>query len=209
MPKGYFIPFTAKQEQQLKDEYLCKPVKRLAVELNASYGRIMRFLDKNGLKIPPELKEKRQLDSRKKKGCVPFNKGMRQSEYMTEESIIKSRKYIFKKYNKPHNTSHDGAIRIRKDKSGRLYKFIRIRKSVWVEYHRYIWEKHNGEIKNGKIISFKDGDTLNCDITNLEIISRIENMYRNSKHNYPKEIIPSLVLSKKLETKIKEIEDGK
>jgi hypothetical protein len=35
-----------------------------------------------------------------------------------------------------------------------------------------------------------------------------ENMYRNSKHNYPKEIIPSLTLNKFLENKINELEDA-
>ena len=44
MPKGYYIPFTKEQEQKIKDEFLLKPVKRLADELGATYGRIMRFL---------------------------------------------------------------------------------------------------------------------------------------------------------------------
>jgi len=34
------------------------------------------------------------------------------------------------------------------------------------------------------VIRFKDGNTLNCDINNLECISRVENMNRN--RNYEK-----------------------
>ena len=71
------------REQKIKDEFLLKPVKRLAGELNTSYGRIMRFLKRNGLEIPKTLIEQRKLDSRKKKGNIPFNKGKKQVEYMT------------------------------------------------------------------------------------------------------------------------------
>jgi hypothetical protein len=130
MPKGYFKPFTKKQEQKIKDEFLLKPVKRLARELGCTYGRIMRFLKKNNLEIPKALIEKRKLDSRKKKGDVPFNKGKKQIDYMTNEAIERSKKTRFKKGNKPHNANPqgNGAIVLRKDVSGRFYKYIRIKK---------------------------------------------------------------------------------
>lgn len=45
MPKGYYTPFTKKQEQKIKDEFLLKSVKKIA------HVRIMMFLKKNDLKI--------------------------------------------------------------------------------------------------------------------------------------------------------------
>lgn len=208
MPRGYFTPFTELQKQQIKDEYLTKPVKRLANELGCTGGRIMRFLKRNGLEIPKAIIEKRKRDSQKKKGDIPFNKGLKRKDYMSASSIEKVKRTQFKKGNKPHNTKFDGAIVARKDSSGISYKYIRIEKGVWQLLHRHIWQQVHGEIPDGYLVAFKDGNTENVNIENLELISMTENMYRNSKHNYPKEIIPSLTLNKLLENKINELEDA-
>lgn len=204
MPKGYYTPFTKEQENQIKDEFLLKPVKQLANDLNTTYGRIMRFLKKNNLEIPKELIEQRKLDSRKKKGHIPFNKGKKQVDYMTAEAIERTKKTRFKKGNSPHNTNKkgDGAVVTRIDSSGRSYKYIRIKKGVWGLYHRKIWEKVNGKIPDNHLVVFKDGNTENTNIENLELITNTENMYRNSKQNYPKQLIPALVLNKQLENKL-------
>jgi hypothetical protein len=208
MPRGYFTPFTELQKQQIKDEYLTKPVKRLANELGCTGGRIMRFLKRNGLEIPKAIIEKRKRDSQKKKGDIPFNKGLKRKDYMSASSIEKVKRTQFKKGNKPHNTKFDGAIVARKDSSGVAYKYIRIEKGVWQLLHRHIWQQVHGEIPDGYLVAFKDGNTENVNIENLELISMTENMYRNSKHNYPKEIIPSLTLNKFLENKINELENA-
>lgn len=211
MPKGYFVPFTKQQEQKIKDEFLLKPIKRLADELNTTYGRIMRFLKKNDLEIPKALIEQRKLDSRKKKGDVPFNKGKKQTDYMTIGAIKRTKKTRFKKGSEPHNTNPkgNGAIVIRQDTSERSYKYIRIKKGVWELYHRIVWEKANGKIPDNHLVVFKDGNTENTTIENLELITMTENMYRNSKHNYPNEIIPSLTLNKQLENKLNTLQNGK
>ena len=41
-----------------------------------------------------------------------------------------------------------------------------------------VWQDINGEIPEGMIVVFKD-DKLNCDISNLEMITREENLIRN------------------------------
>lgn len=204
MPKGHFMPFTKQQEVKIKNEFLLKPVKRLADEVGATYGRIMRFLKKNGLEIPKEVIEKRKKDSQKRKGDVPFNKGKKQIDYMSSEAIKRTQKTRFKKGNEPHNTNPkgDGAIVTRKDTEEISYKYIRISKGVWDLYHRVVWKRVNGKIPKNHLIIFKDGNTENTSIENLKLISMTENMYRNSKHNYPKEIIPSLILLKQLKTKL-------
>ena len=209
MPKGKFTPFTREQEEYIKREYLNKPVKQLANDVNCSFGRIMRFLKKNDLEIPRSVIEKRIQDSRRQKGCVPFNKGKKQIEFMSKEAIEKTKATRFKKGNIPHNTKGaNGVISIRQDSSGRFYKHIRLEKGIWELYHRVLWEKHNGSIPKDMIVAFKDQDSLNVTIENLELISKEENMYRNSKMNYPKEIIPSMVLVNKLDKQLNNLENG-
>jgi hypothetical protein len=46
---------------------------------------------------------------------------------------------------------------------------------------RKIYENHYGEIPKGHIIIHIDGDRYNDDISNLEAISRAENLKRNLK----------------------------
>jgi hypothetical protein len=209
MPKGKFTPFTREQEKYIKREYLNKPVKQLANDVNCSFGRIMRFLKKNDLEIPRSVIEKRIQDSRRKKGDVAFNKGKKQTEFMSKEAIERSKATWFKKGHIPHNTkAGNGTISIRQDSSGRYYKHIRVEKGVWELYHRFLWEQERGAIPNHMIVAFKDQDSLNVSIENLELISKEENMYRNSKMNYPKEIIPSMVLVNKLDKQLNNLENG-
>ncbi len=60
------------------------------------------------------------------------------------------------------------------------YKYICTAIGKWELYHRYLWQQTHGAIPQGHCIWFKDGDTMNCSIENLECISRKENRYRNS-----------------------------
>lgn len=202
------IPFTDEQEAKVLTEYLKTPIKTLAREMKITEGRIRRYLERNNLTIPKEIVEQRKADSRFKKGEKAHNKGLKQSEYMSPEAIRKTAKTRFKKGNIPHNTRTDGTISIREDKTGRLYKYIRVSKGEWELYHRYLWEKANGPIQEDEIVAFKDGDTNNVTLDNLELISMAENMLRNSRHNYPSEIIPTMVLVNKLENKIKNLQNG-
>lgn len=43
-----------------------------------------------------------------------------------------------------------------------------------IRLHRYVWEKHNGEIPKGYHIHHKDHNKFNNDISNLELISASE-----------------------------------
>lgn len=123
-----------------------------------------------------------------KKGDKPPNKGKKQTDYMSYEAIERTKATRFKKGNKPHNTREDATISARKDKTGRTYLYYRISLGKWVLYHRWLWEQKYGEIPPEKHLVFKDGDSTNVTLDNLELITRKENMKRNSLHNYPDEI---------------------
>lgn len=52
-------------------------------------------------------------------------------------------------------------------------------KNGWVLKSHYIWEKHNGKIPKNHCIVFKDGNMLNCDINNLELIDYTDKIIFN------------------------------
>ena len=144
-----------------------------------------------GVKKSPEfmLEQNRRLGAklgdlgkghRFKKGHVPMNKGMKMEEYMSAEAIERTKATRFKKGNVPHNTLWNGAITIRKDSGGQHYVWIRLAKAEWQEYHRYQWEKHYGPIPEDHLVTFKDGNSLNCTPENLQLVTRIEHLDRNT-----------------------------
>jgi hypothetical protein len=115
-----------------------------------------------------------------KKGHVPANKGKK----MPKEVYEKAKRTMFKPGRKPHNTKQKGDISIRVDKTGRSYKYIKISDGNWELLHRHLWKKQHGPIPRKHVLIFKDGDSLNCSLNNLQLITMAENMQRN--RNYEK-----------------------
>lgn len=169
-----------KEDKFIKANYLTMPVKRIATKLNRSGTAVDIALKRLGLVIPKEIIEQRKRDSRIKAGNISFNKGKKQSEYMSSEAIEKTAKTRFNKGNRPHNTKEaDGAISIRAKKGDPPYKYIRISLGKWVLLQRHKWEKVNGKIPDGYCL-WCLGDTMNCEPDNWELITRKENRIRNS-----------------------------
>lgn len=54
----------------------------------------------------------------------------------------------------------------------------------FIHYHRYKWEKHRGPIPKNKKIHFIDGDTTNCRLSNLVLLTRTELARRISNKNH-------------------------
>lgn len=168
-------------DRVIKKAYLTTPVKAIAIKIGRSYCYVNRRLKELGLEIPAEQVERNRQAGRIKTGNVPKNKGKKAEEYMTPEALEKLRKTAFKKGNKPHNTAEkDGVISVRADKSGRKYKHVRVAMSKWELLHRVVWEKENGKVPEGMMVTFIDGDSLNCELSNLKLISMKDNVLRNS-----------------------------
>lgn len=51
-------------------------------------------------------------------------------------------------------------------------------------------------------MAFKDGNKQNCDISNLELVSRIEMMKRNTIHNLPSDLKELVQLKGRLNKQI-------
>lgn len=149
-----------------------------------------------------ELLARTGEEFRFKKGQIPPNKGKK----MSDEVYEKVYPSCFKKGHEPANTLYHGAITIRHEKSGRPYKYIRISNGVWKPYHQFIWEQERGKVPPRHCLWFKDGDSLNCVVENLEVITRGENAIRNKfkVHLMPKEIEDVIRMKIKLNKKIKE-----
>lgn len=127
------------------------------------------------------------IATRFSKGHVSENKGKKQTEYMSAEAIEKTKSTRFQNGIIPHNTKEIGYERINDE--GYIYIKTELRERGKLK-HRVVWEQHNGKIPKGFNIQFKDGNRQNCNIDNLYIISRSEQLKtENSMYaKYPKEI---------------------
>lgn len=142
-----------------------------------------------------------------KKGQVSFNAGKRQKEYMSKDAIQRTVATRFKKGVLPHNTKErDGVITIRKSK-GRPYKYIRVGLGKWELLHRVIWIEKHGKIRKGYNVQFRDNNPLNCQLSNLYLIKRQDQMMQNTIHRYPAEIKQAIRTLSKLKRNIKKYEE--
>ena len=133
-----------------------------------------------------------------KKGHVPFNKGLK----MPAEVYDKVKSTMFKKGSVPANIKPIGYLSVRPDKTGREYVHIKIKDSVWELYHRYLWEQEHGPIPAKMKIVFINGNTLDCRIENLKMVTYQEAMLMNTIHRYTPEIKQLIRLNNKLKQKL-------
>lgn len=196
--------FTKDEDSFILENYLTMPMKRISKLLGRGESSARQRLHLLGFTVPKEIALKFKKDSQKKPGSIPLNKGKKQIDYMTQAAIDRSKNTRFKKGGLPPTTLYDGCITIRNDKTKRNYQWIRISKAEWRMLHVVEWEKVNGSTPEGYIIVFKNGDTMNTDISNLELITFAENMRRNTIHRYPVELKQTIRLLGKLKRKIKD-----
>ena len=197
--------------------YADEDTKLLAKELGISINQVYRIADKLKLRKSKEYLDNWQLSGRGKilehgkafrfkKGQKSWNKDKSLFDYMPAESYAKLVPTQFKKGGLPPNTMHDGAITLRHDKTGVKYLFIRLSKANWIPYHVKIYQDAYGPIPKNHIIVFRDRNTLNVSLDNLECISRAENMQRNTLHRLSPEIKQTIRILTKLK---KTIRNGK
>ena len=98
------------------------------------------------------------------------------SEFCSPEALERSKKTWFKKGHRPTNELPVGSIVVNSD--GYKLRKKQAEGTLWERWehlHRAVWEEHNGPIPEGMMVSFKDSNKLNCDISNLMLITRGEN----------------------------------
>jgi urease beta subunit len=198
------------QNEIIRQRFPHEKTQGIADDLGLTYSQVANRAFSMGLKKTLEFKRSESsgrhnlIEGGKKfrytPGHTPFNKG----KEMPAEIYEKVKATMFKKGNRPHNWKPDGTIVARKDadQSGRVYLYYKVRDSKWILYHNKVWIDQNGPIPKGNIIRFIDGNTKNCDITNLEMVSMKDNMLRNSIQRFPEEIQQVIKLTSKLNKSI-------
>ena len=190
----------------IRERYPFEPTKKIADDLGLSESSVYNRAWAMGVKKDPEYLRSTQYPpgylggkaTQFKKGSVPANKGQK----MSTEVYQKCARTMFKKGTVPPNTQPIGTIHQRKDTGGKMYQYIKLADCNWQLLNRYTWEQHNGPIPKGMVVVYKDGDYLNNDITNLLMITKKENMARNTIQRLPKELQQVTRLKCKLIKKI-------
>lgn len=194
--------WTNKDDDFLVKNYPLKTAKEIASKLGRTRSAIKNRVNVLGIKLPENIREERIKKGMYRKGQTPFNKGKKLTDFMSDEAISRVKESQFKKGQKPHNTKVDNDVSIIKDKSGRSYKKIKTSDNCWELLHRKVWQEANGSIPKNGVIRFKNGDTMNCELDNLELITLADNMKLNSIQRFPVELIELIKLNSKLNRKI-------
>lgn len=190
--------YTKEEDDFIRKHYLSMPVNVLARTMGRSTTGINNRLKRMNLVIPPEIIEQRKQDSLLKPGLTPPNKGKK----LSPEAYAKLKPTMFKKGHVPANTMYDGHERQYEDG----YVYVRVRQGKYVQKHHLIWKEHHGEIPEGHLISFKNGNKADFRIENLECISLQENMTRNSMHRFPEDLRKIIQLKGAVKRQINRIE---
>lgn len=176
---------TPEQHQYLEAGYKVWPRKELAIHMNARFGlslsvnQLVAYAKNHGMRSG--------RSGQFKKGEKPHNAGTK--------GLMKPNSGSFKPGNRPHTWRPVGSERFT-DEGYRQRKVADsgYTPADWVEVHRLVWEEHHGPIPDGHVVTFLDGDRLNCDITNLELVSRADHAARSKLGYYrlPAELKPSM-----------------
>jgi hypothetical protein len=180
----------------IKAKYADTRTADLAKDLNRKVRSVYGIAFKMGLEKSEAFKKSelsgrllngnRGHSYRFKKGSIPYNKGKKQTDFMTPEQIEKSESTRFKKGHKPHNYRPVGSERWT---DGYLYVKV-ADPNVWKQKHVLLWEDIHGKLPKNQILVFVDGDSTNIHLDNLMLVTRFEHARRNYHHlqKYPKDI---------------------
>ncbi len=184
----------------------------IAADLGRTERQVYYAAHKMGLKKSPEFLSGPESTQFKtghaptqfKPGLVPWNKGIAGST----GNHPNTKATQFKPGRKPEearNYRPVGSVRVTRD--GYLERKVTDDTSVcparrWVAVHRLVWESVNGPVPKGMIVVFRPGmattDPDLITIDRVELITRAENMARNTIHARNEELRELSVLKRRL-----------
>lgn len=193
------IHWTEEQIAQLSELYPHQKTEDVAQALGRKVPAVYNKANSLGLKKTAEYMASehacrlRRGDNtgaayRFKPGFEPWNKGK------SFAAGGRSPETRFKEGHAPHNTRGIGSFRITKD--GTLQQKISDasgnNSKRWRSVHEQVWIAAHGPVPAGHIVIFKTGMRTavleEITLDKIECITFAENMSRNTKHRYPKEI---------------------
>jgi hypothetical protein len=220
--------WTPGELEALRSLYADTPTKEIARQLGRTLTTVYGTAQKLGLAkseaylaSPAACRLRREasaasIATRFKPGIVPHNKGLRRPGY--SEGRGRMQQTQFKKGSRTGAAADNWCPigTIRADPEG--YQRIKIREyehgkeasgfgntKIWPLLGRHVWEQHHGPIPKGHAVVFKDGRRDNCDIANLECISRRDLMLRNSSQRWGKEVFEVIQLRGALNRKLRSL----
>ncbi len=199
-PKGVSLLFSREQVDFIKEKYKCFSVRDLTEELNKKFNtdiktpQLRAFVNnhkiscgRNGQFAP---------------GFEPWNKGTKGATGANSGSFKKgSIPANVKPIGHERTCSKDGIILVKVDEVN-PYSSTGYRGRYRPKHH-VVWEQHNGPIPKGMVVRFRDNDRLNCDIKNLEMVTKAEHLQlnRNDYANTPEELKPTVKIIAQLSMK--------
>lgn len=162
--------YTIREDKYLRANHGTKSITQMAAELGRSRDSVKNYLQRMGLKLKP----KHAAEIKRRAG---FKKGQVQPRKTNA-----AKPTSFKPGHVPHNKRQDGDITSKLHGNGKRYQYLRYA-GRWVLYHRHTWIASNGPIPSGHVIVFRDGNTMNADIDNLECITIAAQFERNRDRN--------------------------
>ena len=182
--------WTERQVAYLKRHYADTPIDVMEAKLKRNQKAIWAKAASLGLRKSPEYwrnlglklcENPKSKANRYTPGHEPANKGKRIEEFMSADAIRRSAATRFKAGRVPHNTRAIGTERLHDDG----YVYLKTEDGIVLK-HRYVWEQANGPVPDGHVITFADGNHTNCDLSNLQLISKQE-MCRRQITSEPEE----------------------
>ncbi len=226
-------PWTTQERALLRALYPDTKTEQIAQQLDRTLTQVYQQAARQGLAKSAEYLaspaacrlrrgEHPGLATQFKKGIVPHNKGVKRPGWAAgrmRETWFKpgARTGIAARNWRPVGTilaDTEGYLRIkvREAMPGEATGFGNVK--VWPLLQRHVWERERGPIPPGHVVVFKNGERANCEPDNLELITRVELMRRNTIHNrYPKEMVNTIMLLGAVKRKLrdrraKEYDDG-
>lgn len=196
--------WTAAEDAILRARYPHEPTAPLAQDLSRSLtATFARALGLGLTKTPAYLDSPAACRLRRgdqvgkayrfKPGLVPANKGIRRPGY----GPGRMKDTQFKPGHGGTKTMPIGATRLI---DGYVYVKVAAVPKVphtvnWLPLHILNWERANGRpLPEGHCLWFLDGDRTNVDVSNLTLVTRADNMRRNTVHNWPKPLAQTVQL---------------
>jgi hypothetical protein len=195
-------PWSSYDEEVIKRHYAATLTADLAALLGRSkrsiYQRARELgLEKDRAWIAATARQRVEADpnhgsrrSRIQPGAAPWNKGVPGSTG-TQPGCRATQFAPGRPANEARNYRPIGSLRLSKD--GYLERKVTDDPAVyptrrWVAVHRLVWEAAHGRVPAGHIVVFRRGlrttDPEQITTDRLECISRVENMRRNTYHQY-------------------------
>lgn len=167
--------------EYIRDNSLGVSSKEMAEQVKEKFGYEM---------TPTCMKQFRQRHGIKsgvtgwyQKGHAPGTKG-KTLEYICKgdpEKLARVRSTQFKKGHRPVNEMQIGDITVVNGYKLRKKAMTGSQWERWEFLHRAVWQEHNGPIPKGMVVTFKDSDPMNCDISNLMLITQAQSALMTRK----------------------------